>query len=76
MRFRPLASQIDQHQMHAVLDVSFQLAAGTSSCFNFLKGQLCPDAGRVFLDGRDITGVDTGKNLVAAGGADISGGGG
>jgi branched-chain amino acid transport system ATP-binding protein len=31
--------------------------AGKSTCFNMLNGQLRPDAGRVMLDGRDITGL-------------------
>ncbi|MBS0302653.1 MAG: ATP-binding cassette domain-containing protein [Proteobacteria bacterium] len=54
--------------VRAVQDVSFQLAAGEllaligpngagkSTTFNMLGGQLAPDAGRVLLDGRDITG--------------------
>jgi branched-chain amino acid transport system ATP-binding protein len=51
----------------AVTDVSFALlageivaligpnGAGKSTCFNLLNGQLRPDAGRVLLDGRDVT---------------------
>ncbi len=51
----------------AVLDVSFTLergeilaligpnGAGKSTCFNMLNGQVAPDAGRVRLDGQDIT---------------------
>ena len=31
--------------------------AGKSTCFNLVGGQLAPDAGRVLLDGRDITGL-------------------
>jgi branched-chain amino acid transport system ATP-binding protein len=31
--------------------------AGKSTCFNMLNGQLRPDAGRVRLQGRDITGL-------------------
>jgi len=31
--------------------------AGKSTCFNMLMGQLAPDAGRVLLLGRDITGL-------------------
>ncbi len=31
--------------------------AGKSTCFNMVGGQLRPDAGRVALDGRDITGL-------------------
>jgi branched-chain amino acid transport system ATP-binding protein len=53
----------------AVVDVSFALrageivaligpnGAGKSTCFNLLNGQLRPDAGRVLLDGRDVTGL-------------------
>ena len=54
--------------VQAVAGVSFELAsgellaligpngAGKSTCFNLLNGQLRPDAGRVLLNGRDITG--------------------
>ncbi|HWB47104.1 MAG TPA: ABC transporter ATP-binding protein [Hyphomicrobiaceae bacterium] len=31
--------------------------AGKTTCFNLLNGQLRPDAGRVLLDGRDVTGL-------------------
>jgi branched-chain amino acid transport system ATP-binding protein len=31
--------------------------AGKTTCFNLLNGQLLPDAGRVVLSGRDITGL-------------------
>ena len=53
----------------AVAGVSFRLqageilaligpnGAGKSTCFNLLNGQLCPDAGRILLDGTDITGM-------------------
>ena len=30
--------------------------AGKTTCFNLINGQLRPDAGRVTLDGRDVTG--------------------
>ena len=30
--------------------------AGKTTCFNLINGQLRPDAGRVLLDGRDVTG--------------------
>ena len=53
----------------AVAGVSFRLrageilaligpnGAGKSTCFNLLNGQLRPDAGRILLDGADITGM-------------------
>jgi branched-chain amino acid transport system ATP-binding protein len=53
--------------VRAVHDVSFSVGggervaiigpngAGKSTCFNMLNGQLRPDAGRVFLDERDVT---------------------
>jgi branched-chain amino acid transport system ATP-binding protein len=31
--------------------------AGKTTCFNLLNGQLRPDAGRVMLEGRDVTGL-------------------
>ena len=55
--------------VQAVADVSFAVApgemlaligpngAGKSTCFNMLNGQLRPDAGSVWLGGRDITGL-------------------
>jgi len=55
--------------LHAVRDVSFELAkgellaligpngAGKSTCFNMLMGQLKTSAGRVELNGEDITGL-------------------
>jgi branched-chain amino acid transport system ATP-binding protein len=55
--------------VRAVDGVSFALArgeflaligpngAGKTTCFNMLNGQLRPDAGRVLLDGRDVTGL-------------------
>ena len=55
--------------IRAVNDVSFDLypgelvaligpnGAGKSTCFNLLNGQIRPDAGRVLLDGEDITGL-------------------
>ena len=54
--------------VQAVAGISFELTpgellaligpngAGKSTCFNLLNGQLRPDAGRVLLNGRDITG--------------------
>ena len=30
--------------------------AGKTTCFNLINGQMAPDAGRVLLDGRDVTG--------------------
>lgn len=54
--------------VHAVVDVSFSLAAGEmlaiigpngagkSTCFNMINGQLRPDGGRVVFMGRDIVG--------------------
>jgi branched-chain amino acid transport system ATP-binding protein len=56
-------------EMCAVDNVAFDVAAGQlvaligpngagkTTCFNMLNGQLKPDAGRVTLDGRDITGL-------------------
>ncbi|HEY0184345.1 MAG TPA: ABC transporter ATP-binding protein [Rhodopila sp.] len=55
--------------VRAVADVSFRLAAGEmlaligpngagkSTCFNMLNGQIPPDAGRIRLNGRDVTGL-------------------
>jgi branched-chain amino acid transport system ATP-binding protein len=31
--------------------------AGKSTCFNMINGQIAPDAGRILLEGRDITGL-------------------
>jgi branched-chain amino acid transport system ATP-binding protein len=31
--------------------------AGKTTCFNMLNGQLRPDAGRIYLGGRDVTGL-------------------
>ncbi len=59
--------------VRAADDVSFTVAAGEmlaligpngagkSTCFNMVGGQLAPDAGRVRLDGRDITGAAPGR---------------
>jgi branched-chain amino acid transport system ATP-binding protein len=58
----------DYGGIEAVAGVSFSVAAGEvlaligpigagkSTCFNLLNGQVRPDAGRVVLDGTDITG--------------------
>jgi branched-chain amino acid transport system ATP-binding protein len=55
--------------VHAVEDVSFSLqsgellaligpnGAGKTTCFNMLMGQLRPDAGRVSLEGRALSGL-------------------
>jgi branched-chain amino acid transport system ATP-binding protein len=55
--------------VRAVADVSFRVAAGEilaligpngagkSTCFNMLNGQTPPDAGRITLQGHDITGL-------------------
>jgi branched-chain amino acid transport system ATP-binding protein len=55
--------------VQAVEDVTFQVAAGEmlaligpngagkSTCFNMLNGQIQPDAGRITLNNRDITGL-------------------
>src|SRR5580658_6639093 len=55
--------------VHAVRGVSFTLraseilaligpnGAGKSTCFDMLNGQTSPDAGRIVLKGRDITGL-------------------
>jgi branched-chain amino acid transport system ATP-binding protein len=55
--------------VQAVEDVTFQVAAGEmlaligpngagkSTCFNMLNGQVQPDAGRITLNNRDITGL-------------------
>ncbi len=55
--------------LRAVDGVSFDVAAGDlvaligpngagkSTCFNLINGQLAPDAGRVLIDGIDVTGL-------------------
>ena len=55
--------------VHAVQSVGFTLergerlaiigpnGAGKSTCFNLVGGQLRPDAGRIVLDGADVTGL-------------------
>jgi branched-chain amino acid transport system ATP-binding protein len=55
--------------VHAVRGVTFEVAAGElvaligpngagkTTTFNMLNGQIKPDAGRVTLDGRDVTGL-------------------
>ena len=59
--------------VRAVGEVSFAVArgemlamigpngAGKSTCFNLVGGQVRPDAGRVRLDGQDITGLPPGR---------------
>jgi len=58
--------------LEAVAGVSFQVGAGEmraligpngagkSTCFNIMNGQLRPDAGRILLRGRDVTGLRPG----------------
>jgi len=55
--------------VHAVKDVSFRLAqgeflaligpngAGKSTCFNMINGQLRPDTGEIWFNGRNIAGL-------------------
>nr|MBF0685230.1 ABC transporter ATP-binding protein [Pseudomonas sp.] len=55
--------------VHAVQDISFRLeaghmlaligpnGAGKSTCFNLVNGQLRPDAGKVFINDTDVTGM-------------------
>ncbi|MGI9499449.1 MAG: ABC transporter ATP-binding protein [Geminicoccaceae bacterium] len=55
----------------AVQDCSFEIVAGTitgligpngagkTTCFNMIAGALTPTAGRIYLDGEDITGLST-----------------
>ncbi|MGI9502711.1 MAG: ABC transporter ATP-binding protein [Geminicoccaceae bacterium] len=57
----------------AVRDCSFEIRAGTitgligpngagkTTCFNMIAGALQPTAGRIYLDGEDITGLPTHK---------------
>jgi len=57
----------------AVRDCSFEIRAGTitgligpngagkTTCFNMIAGALPPTAGRIYLDGEDITGLPTHK---------------
>jgi branched-chain amino acid transport system ATP-binding protein len=59
--------------VHAVAGVSFAVAAGErvaligpngagkTTCFNMIGGQIRPDAGRVTLDGEDVTGLPSRK---------------
>lgn len=59
--------------VHAVAGVSFSIAAGErvaligpngagkTTCFNMIGGQIRPDAGRVGLNGEDVTGLPSRK---------------
>ncbi len=56
--------------VHAVNKVSFEIAqgeflamigpngAGKSTCFNMINGQLTPDSGEIFFEGRNIAGLE------------------
>ena len=49
-----IALEVGQGEVVALLGRN---GAGKTTCFNMLNGQLKPDAGRVALGGRDITGL-------------------
>jgi branched-chain amino acid transport system ATP-binding protein len=51
---RNINLSVAQGERHALIGPN---GAGKSTCFNMLNGQLRPDAGRVRLLGRDITGL-------------------
>jgi len=52
---RDVSLALERGKLHALLGPN---GAGKSTCINLLSGELLPSAGRVLLDGRDITGLD------------------
>ena len=44
---------VREGSIHALIGPN---GAGKTTCFNLINGQMAPDAGRVLLDGRDVTG--------------------
>ena len=51
---RDVTLGLNVHELHAVIGPN---GAGKSTFVNLLTGQLKPTAGRLFLEGRDITGT-------------------
>jgi len=49
-----LSLEIYQGETHALIGPN---GAGKTTLLNLLSGDLCPDAGKIYLDGRDITGI-------------------